>query len=287
MSDVTSWPLQRFPTRTDLLKHLVESARWDGTLRAFRGQAEKYVSLRTVADRESIVENAGELGKLRDFHNNARYFLGQHEQLLLRPPDPRDSNRQFDYVSALMVARHHGCPTRLLDWTCSPFVALFFACSADVADDAVIWWLDQAAMELAQTAIWPKLGARMTQNGQLDFRHMIWNQTRPWVSMVSMPVPFERLAAQRGLFTVGCPINRPHNELIDGLETDSGVRIPRGRFHIPSGWKHDLLNDLSLLGISARNLLHPGADIAGMRCSESSSPSISSGCQSQGTTPSA
>jgi hypothetical protein len=42
----------------------------------------------------------------------------------------------------LIVAQHHRVPTALLDWTASPLVALYFACSGDTEHDGIVFALD-------------------------------------------------------------------------------------------------------------------------------------------------
>ena len=55
-----------------------------------------------------------------------------------------------DKLSWLALAQHHGVPTRLLDFTFSPYVALYFALRGRTRQEKrrppVVWAIDQAAL---------------------------------------------------------------------------------------------------------------------------------------------
>jgi hypothetical protein len=124
-------------TFTELLDQLYEGS-WNEGLRrhrspfAFRGLARAEHNLSN-----SLARLAGshpdlaklELSMLRNFR---KYAVQQ-------TPSRLDSIWHW-----LAVAQHFGLPTRLVDWTFSPFVALHFATEfpADYAHDAVVWCVD-------------------------------------------------------------------------------------------------------------------------------------------------
>lgn len=78
---------------------------------AFRGLSDQGYPLKTTLTRLGGIYDTLEHHILRNFRKYAHRNVVQHDSIW----------------HWLTVAQHYGCPTRLLDWTYSPFVAMHFA----------------------------------------------------------------------------------------------------------------------------------------------------------------
>ena len=70
------------------------------------------------------------------FQSTARHFATPAEEIALK-----------DDVTALCVLRHYAVPTRLLDWSLSPYVAAYFAVSGDDKEHGEIWTFNEPLNE--------------------------------------------------------------------------------------------------------------------------------------------
>ncbi len=89
------------------------------------------------------------------------------------------------------LMQHHGCPTRFLDWTYSPYVALYFAVCDQSNEDGAIWalnidWAERASVKINED--WNSLKPEEREH----------RQKYPVLVRASLNRRNERLVTQRG-----------------------------------------------------------------------------------------
>ena len=140
-----------------------------------------------------------------------RKFKRQSEQFLEHIP------AQENYMEWFALMQHHGAPTRLLDWTHSFFVALYFAIAELENDqDGELWALDTKYLNRRIGKLFPKKSDRRCAeddpNAQVhnNFERMFMlHKPRQFVCAMN-PYRFNtRLIIQQGVFLCPGDITEP------------------------------------------------------------------------------
>lgn len=174
----------------------------------FRGGLAHW-SLKTSIERAANAMNIP-IDKLPEIE---RRVIGEFKRTYpveLKATSPSDK----DDLAWLALMQHHGAPTRLLDWTYSPFVAAYFALEAllsDPVDDrhqGTIWAISSQLLEV------PDLFPLALKSDVQEFTHTrsgeifrrLFLEMNPPLRLVAAVNPFalnQRLVIQQGVFL--CP----------------------------------------------------------------------------------
>jgi FRG domain len=168
---------------------------------AFRGQANVVWPLDSSLTRY-LKTYVGSADEWMSRENKILHTFKRRAHLLLpRTPDEGDT------LEWLALMQHHGAPTRLLDFTWSPYVAAFFALEKAAKDDAAIWAISSGP------AVPNLRGYFISQilNEVLEVRHsktrelVVPNSPREEIGQVVMGEPVlmnQRMTTQAGTFII-------------------------------------------------------------------------------------
>mgnify|MGYP000052951397 CR=1 FL=1 len=169
-----------------------------------------------------------ERGILRKFKEGARPHLSIA---------PRDD------IEWLILARHHGLPTRVMDWSKSPLVALHFAIDSDDCENPVVWqaMLGRSAL-IGQTYSLPQLDSEFASTD----RHAFGYYQGPVTN---------RAVAQQGVLTIHMlpDGDQPFLPVDEQSVALSGFMVLR-RIFIAASAKERIRRSLLSLGISNASL---------------------------------
>ena len=168
-----------------------------------------------------------------------RVFKRKAHQFLEKPPDPDDD---FQWL-ALM--QHHGAPTRLIDFTWSPYVAAFFALERTIAD-GVIWALNPARIDSSRALRHSRMDPRVKGNFERYF--LKGNQRFIWLG--EPHTMNRRLIAQSGTFAAPGVLDVPVEEII----ADSGQENILAKFTLPNAMRETGMRELYRMNITYATL---------------------------------
>lgn len=255
-------------------KYAIGTGRGAGHL--FRGHDNAAHPLHTTLDRYAGTRKRhAEDFLLRQFRRRMHQYL------------PPQSIPQSDLVT-LALMQHYGVPTRLLDVTRSPYVALYFAVRDALEEaDAAVWAFDCANIRtFSLNRVFEKdpdlrkeIGRRYDPRAAFTRRELFakWFMSDVWYPDPQNPEPLRhheiildlepftmnpRLTVQQGLFLVSGSPHRTFEETLVSLleEIEAQISSPGARepsvtkIVIPGTFRRSLMRHLEKMNITAGTL---------------------------------
>lgn len=159
--------------------------------------------------------------------------------------------KEDDLFSWLSLMQHHGAPTRLLDFTFSPFVALFFALEF-AKDNSTVYCINQKEIKNFDDEYFGedkyKVYARIFQNKN--------SEDDAFLLAFEPTFANQRLLSQQGLLVATNDLNYTHEKILNTYEIKDENVV---KIIIPPKLRYSGLRKLNQMNISSANI-YPGLD---------------------------
>lgn len=224
--------LELFELEKDWLSH------W-----AFRGQTDSNWTLKPsilrLLERHGIGRQMGigfERTIFREFFAKAHLFKD------FKTREFKEGN----VITTFTLMQHYGAPTRLLDWTTSPYIALYFAVNNDFSKDGAVYLFNQILMnDITKNDFYKNENNLLAEENDSDY-----------MSTLILNFATRRSNSQQGIYSVAANIDKDHADLIHKAFLNKNVqgKMYSCKLIIDKESKHEFLARLRKLNLRADQL---------------------------------
>jgi hypothetical protein len=180
--------------------------------------------------------------------------------------NPTDPLLWWEYM------QHYNAPTRLLDWSKSPYVALYYSVEDLSEKDGALFTFDAGHLTFVKTIRSKNDDTNWVANNfQQLTKSLSGAEYEKTIMVVGCPKPTNRMVAQQSSFTVCTEILSDHDVFADeivftGVHGGDGNSVVQ-KYIVPNTLKPRFLANLEMMNITA-NTLFPGIDGLGRSIKE-------------------
>ena len=167
--------------------------------------------------------------------------------------------RANDLLANWALMQHYGAPTRMLDWTASPYVAAYIAAINHGKENGAIWLIAARAVDSAAQDESLKVADEPNTGLAARLRDP---DAPPDIFPIKQRLLTDRAVVQQGWFTVSTQILAKHSEILDGVKPKDAIKLT-----VPHHLKPTFLRRLRTMNVTA-NALFPGIDGLGRSIAE-------------------